>query len=105
MLGEGARGLTCATFILAVFNAMGVTLVDEGDWPVREEDDRAFLAAVAKFASPAHFAMLRAEVDERCGRIQPDEVLGACACRLPAKFDCTRTAADRVLERLAKALA
>lgn len=100
VLGPGARGLTCATFILAVFKAIGVKLVDEEDWPVREQQDRAFLGTIASFATPEHLAVLRAEVDSGCVRITPDEVVGACACSLPARFRHTRLAADRVRERL-----
>ncbi len=100
VLGRGARGLTCATFILAVFGAMGIMLVDEEDWPVRAEEDAAFLATIKRFASPDHLAVLRAEIDDGCVRIRPEEVLGACACALPAKFAPTRAAADHVLDRL-----
>ena len=100
VLGEGARGLTCATFLLAVFKAVGIELVDEADWPVREEADRAFLDTISNFATAEHLALLRAEVAEGCARIHPDEVLGACACPLPARFAPAREAADRIVERL-----
>jgi len=33
-------------------------------------------------------------------RVHPDEVLGACACELPATFADAREAADRVRQRL-----
>ncbi|WP_428265090.1 hypothetical protein [Haliangium sp.] len=99
-LGPGARGLTCATFVLAVFRAVGVDLVDESDWPVREEDDRAFLATLARFATEEHFALLQGEVDAGVVRVRPDEVLGACACALPAEFAGARAAADRVSKQL-----
>lgn len=100
VLGEGARGLTCATFILAVFKAMGIELVDEMDWPIREEADQVFLNTISSFATAEHLALLQAEIDEGCNRIHPDEVLGACAGPPPAKFASAREVADHIVERL-----
>lgn len=100
-LGPGAKGLTCATFVLAVFNAVGVRLVDEQDWPIRKDDDRQFLEFVRPlFASREHLAILEREVEEGCKRIRPDELIGACACALPAKFNPSREAGDRAVQKL-----
>lgn len=100
MLAAGSRGLTCATFILAVFRSVGIELVDEASWPVRTERDRQFMARLREFADPEHYVRLKREVDDGCKRIRPDEVLGACACELPADFEYARREADRVLEKL-----
>ena len=100
VFGENSRGLTCASFVLAIFLSMGITLVDESDWPVRPEEGRKFLKAAEEIASPDHSALLRAEVEAGCVGILPDEVLGACGCPLPAKYEPTRAAADRVLKKL-----
>ena len=32
------EGMTCATFVLAIFNAQGINLIDTFNWPQREED-------------------------------------------------------------------
>lgn len=100
-LGPEAKGLTCATFVLAVFNAVGVRLVDEQDWPIRKDDDRQFLEFVRPITSPEHLAILEREVEEGCKRIRPDELIGACACDLPAKFSPSRQAGDRAVQKLA----
>lgn len=102
-LAPGARGLTCATFIVPMFKAVGIALVQEDLWPVRQEDDREFLEHIAKHATPEHLAVLTAEVEAGVRRIRPDEVLGACACPLPATFECARTHGDAVLTKLTAA--
>ena len=104
-LGDGARGLTCATFLLAVFQSFGITLVREETWPVRPEEDRAFLATLQRFATPEHLALLRRELDNGCRRIHPHEVLGACACHpIPAAFPPVQKAAAWILDRLDRVL-
>lgn len=85
--GEGSKGLTCATFVLAIFKSVGVDLIVEETWPIRSDDDRAFLESIRDFASQEHFARLEEEVDQNCIRIRPTEVLGSCKCSLPVTFD------------------
>lgn len=98
VLGEEARGLTCATFILALFKSFEIELVDESSWPVRRELDREFLATVANFARPDHFAVLEREVEDGVQRVHPDELVGACCCDdLPARFALARPAADAIV--------
>jgi len=98
-LREG-RGLTCATFVLAVFASAGITVVNERDWPVRKDDDEAFLRDAERFASSELLAALREEIAKGCQRFRPEEVLGAFACVIPAEFVAARTAADRLVGRL-----
>jgi hypothetical protein len=101
VLGPNARGLTCATFVLALFKYFGIELVDEPSWPVRTKDDRKFLRQVAPFTKPEHLAILESEVDAGCRRIRPEEVLGACAIvELPATFEATRCHAEEILSRI-----
>ncbi len=100
-LAPGASGLTCATFILASFRSATIELVDESSWPVRKDEDNEFLALLEKFGvDHANLERMRREVELGVKRIWPDEVIGACACTLPAKFDAARAAADTVVERL-----
>lgn len=84
-------GVSCSTFILAVFNTMGVTLIDEGTWPIRKEADREWygkLSQIMKDSAP----FLKDEIEAGVRRIRPEEVMGACACDVvPAQFETCRT--------------
>jgi hypothetical protein len=100
VLGDGARGLTCATLVLAMFHAVGVELVCEDSWPIRTEDDRVLLETIRRFATPPHLVLLESEVNQGVRRIQPQEVLGACACNIPAKSTAAHAAGERVCGQL-----
>lgn len=76
ILGEGSRGLTCATLLLALLLGAGVSLLDEASWPARSEDDRLFVNSLSMSAE--HRNLLLAEIDAGVTRIRPHEVVGAC---------------------------
>lgn len=100
-LSPGATGLTCATFILAIFNSARIQIIDEKSWPVRQIEDRIFLSMLEKFgADEFNLEALRSEVASGVKRIWPDEVVGACQCTLPARFTESRAAADKIISRL-----
>lgn len=103
-LSPTSRGLTCASFVLALFRSAGIPLLNAASWPIRPEEDREFLRAISGFASPEHLALLTAQVDAGVVRIYPQEVLGACTLpELPADFEQTRPAALGVLLKLDEA--
>ena len=57
------KGLTCATFIVALLRVYGYELVAEATWPVRAEDDawrQDILTILQDYATPEH--------------VKPDEV-------------------------------
>lgn len=99
-LGEGAKGLTCASFVLAVFESVGVTLLDETSFPVRKDDDQKFLDSVRPFANPRHFKLLSEEVAAGCRRVQPQEVMAACALQPVATFSQLEVGSWEVLGKL-----
>lgn len=99
-LGAGARGLTCATFVLAVFNAVGETLIDESSWPLRTDEDLQFLARIDGVFAPENVATLRAEVESGAKRIRPEEVFAACAVSPAAKYEDIKPRAVAAIEAL-----
>jgi hypothetical protein len=100
VLGPGACGLTCATLVLALFKAIGFSLINEQSWPIRSDEDRQFLEAIRRYASPAHFAILEREIENGAKRIRPDEVAGASLLDWPAEFAPVRDSADKLVARL-----
>ena len=95
LLGPERLGLTCANFVLALYRAAGLPLVQLDTWPVRE-DDSAWQQSVLEEWAPAiaeakqktqeHFAQVRNEIGTvRC---RPSEIGGAAlASEFPCAFD------------------
>lgn len=84
VLGDGL-GLSCSTFVLKVFEAGQVRLVDVDQWPTRPEDDarheqlladmeRGFPDYGISGADAEHIAKVRATLP--CIRVRPEEVAG-----------------------------
>jgi len=97
-----ARGLTCATFVLAVFQTAGVVLAVYETWPVRPDLNAEFLDTIGPICRdyPGLYETLEAEVSAGCVRFLPEEIVGACRCKVPATFEAARAAADAVLDTL-----
>lgn len=78
---DGA-GLTCATFVLAIFDRLKIYIVNAKTWKERKREDQAFRDSIINYyiriRNDADVAMhLVAEVP-KC-RIKPGEVCGAAA--------------------------
>ncbi len=95
MLGSGV-GLSCSTFVMAVFESSKVALLDLAGWPARSEDEvqlarllrmmRDGIPGFAPPASPEHLERVRSELP--CVRVRPEEVAAsAMAVCLPANFE------------------
>ncbi len=96
---DGAIGLTCATFVLAVFAAEEHHLVDYESWKSRPAEDAEFKAKVIGLlrqykASEEHIK--RVEQEDFQVRFKPIEVFGAALADVaPAKFvDASRLGHD-----------
>jgi hypothetical protein len=98
--GPGAYGLTCATFVLAIFDRAGIRLIELSTWPIDRAEDQAFIRSLCAHALPEHAALLEAEAAGGTRRVRPEEVLGACACALPAPFHEVAIASLEVVLRL-----
>lgn len=103
LFGTGRLGLTCATFVIAVFQATGLSMIDLQSWPPRDEDaawQRQMLRRLADHgAAPEHLASVQKEVG--CARFRPEEVGGAAAADAwPATFEEARIQAETILDLL-----
>jgi hypothetical protein len=100
----GDCGLTCATFVHALFRDAGALLLDLASWPERP-DDEAFKAWVVeelgtRGVDDEYIQRVRAE--PRSARLRPPEVAGAGAVSSrPASFVQARVAADEIEVALA----
>jgi hypothetical protein len=97
VLGPGATGLTCATFVARVLEGAGLPVVALETWaPGRPGDAewREFVAnALAKSgAPPEHVAAVRA--DTTATRLRPEEISYACIAE-PSEWPMSLAVADR----------
>lgn len=89
-------GMTCATFVLTIFDSVGINLLDWQNWVEREEDSVFFrtimlmLSSLKKqgFVSEEHIENLKSE--KNCKKIRPEEVFSSVYCKdYPMKYDCS----------------
>ena len=82
--GPGESGLTCSTFVLAVFEWARVRLLDQGSWRQRP-DDVAIQQQLVEYlkkhaiARPEHVAAVEGEVG--CVRFRSEEAAAATAMK------------------------
>ncbi len=86
---SGRLGLTCASFVLAIFHHAGLPLIRYDEWPEREDDVlwQGEIAQMlqAKGASKTHLETVRSQIG--CVRYRPVEVGAAgLAAERPASF-------------------
>lgn len=104
MVIANASGLTCATFVLALFSLASLPLVNLGTWQDREGDAEwkanviEHLKAVPG-ATEERIAQLESERD--VVRIRPEDVAGAAASEgAPVSFTVATTVGQEILVRL-----
>lgn len=95
LVGPSRVGLTCATFVLAVFDRAGLPLIRYETWPHRADDE------VWQHGNPdvevGHLDGLRSELGSV--RYRPEEVAAAATCA-PACFRDVSTLALNIVELL-----
>lgn len=113
VLADKDFGLTCATFILAVFQRAGITLIDLKHWEYRDLDlviqKRVldYYKAVNKGNPQAYNDTLINQYENNlgCFRYRPEEVGAASASsELPARFIYCNEYGNRILEALNEGL-
>lgn len=77
VLGENEHGLTCATFVLAVFNSCGIKLIDIENWPFRDDDNIWHEKIIKYLNSSKSVSQKHKEYvakEKGCARFRPEEV-------------------------------
>lgn len=104
LIGPTQLGLTCATFVIAVFQASGLQLLRCETWPTNRPGDREWqefiVSMLERHGAPAeHVSAVREQVG--AARFRPDEVAGGATCTpLPADFATAMAKARSVRESL-----
>lgn len=83
LLGGQRFGLTCATFVMAVFQATGLPLIDLNSWPSRPEDVawQSQIIELLKKTDAELTHINRAQQEIGSARFRPEEVGAAAACQ------------------------
>ena len=98
------KGLTCATYIAAVFKHLGFQLLQEDSWPTDRQDDNVWQEHVVKAlsktgASEEHVDAVKNDVGAR--RFRPAEVTGAATLAdWPIAFPSAEAVANSVIENV-----
>ena len=100
LLGPTRFGLTCASFVLAVFHTAGVVLADYSTWPAGRPGDREWQEKIIKYlecsADQSHVDHVRNDIGTV--RYRPEEVSAAAAIAPPpASFDSAKNLGRHVL--------
>jgi hypothetical protein len=104
IFGPSRNGLTCASFVLGVFQSTGLTLIDHDTWPRTRDGDEKWQRSIIEQlkqdeASEDH--ILRVESEIGCVRYRPEDVAGAGAADdLPASFEEVSPLAEEILAKL-----
>src|SRR6266702_843317 len=103
---EGDDGLTCATFVMAVFDRFALPLIKTDEWPIDRPEDiewkkTNFLEMLRNLnVSPVHI-IKQTEHIENQARFKPEEVAGATTYTdTPVGFNEVQQAAKAVLDEL-----
>lgn len=79
--GPPGKGMTCSTFVLAIFDAISFPLIHEEQWPLGTEqaDKWAIMATIFQGDRGQSEHARLAMTDENAPRIRPAEVVAATA--------------------------
>ncbi len=103
LLGDTGVGLTCATFVLAVFRYAGIDLAVLQDWPAEREGDAEWVKSICEALLQDGVSEEHVQRLQKNGgvRYRPEDVAGcAAAGTLPCSFDPATELATRILQKL-----
>lgn len=92
ILGENCSGLSCSSFVIAVFKSIGIKLVDMSKWPKRESDIETHKQLLSWLKghceAPGHMEhYYTVEKEAGCARVRPSEVTASLRFEnKPAEF-------------------
>lgn len=104
LFGPSRVGLTCASFVLAVFDSAGVRLADYATWSRRRAGDVEWQQLITEQlekngAGADHIAFIKSGIG--AVRYRPEDVAGcAAADQLPCPFDVAEPLSQEVLKQL-----
>jgi hypothetical protein len=106
LFGPTQYGLTCATFVLAIFHRAGIVLVHYETWPVNRPGDAEWQTSIVdalrntSTATPEHIRAVQSDVGATV-RYRPEEVAGAAiVVPMPASFQAVEERSREILIRL-----
>jgi hypothetical protein len=89
VLGKDEVGLTCATFVLAVFSSIGLEVLARTSWPEREDDTVRWQKLATYLEKTcddkAHVVAVKQQVNAK--RFRPLEVAGGSRHVLPTSYE------------------
>jgi hypothetical protein len=78
VVGEEGKGLTCASFILAVMQSIGLTLLEEDEWPQRNNDAwQSWVVETLRKTKAPQAQIDAVERDVGSRRFTPEEVVAS----------------------------
>jgi hypothetical protein len=102
--GDLGTGLTCASFIVLVFDSVHLSIIDEQTWPIDRPEDAQWreriIALLVATAMPAERA-LRIKDSQSEARVRPEEIAGAFVqTPWPVEFHKAATVAREIVAEL-----
>lgn len=105
VVGTAHIGLTCATFVVAIFDAVGLSLIEVASWPPNRVGDAEWRSHVISnlrrhpSATASHIASVESQAN--WVRYRPEDVAGAATVQpLPADFATSSERAKEILKLL-----
>jgi hypothetical protein len=103
LVGPTCYGLTCATFVLALFHTAGLRLANYHTWTQDRQGDREWQESIVKSlegrTTDEHIQHIRAETG--AARFRPEEVAASVALMPPAvNFNSASALGQKIVEKL-----